>query len=260
MAGLFAGGAGQLPIRWQLHVPLHPIAHREKVFLLRFSHPHIDLRRVRLRCGTDGVIQQICQHGDHIHPAQGEIPQVTKVKIHAYALPGGFLVLASQDGVQQRVVGVHNGGAGRHGLIHTGNIVLRTGHISLCQQGTQRTDMVGEFVGQAALGGVGIQQSRSPLLLQFGLKMQAAPLHDLIVEHSHDTQMHHDGHCETHCHPHCGHGGPFVVICEHEQDVQHHDHARKKAHGQRLQRLQRIVSAPFAHKERYPGADYQICE
>ncbi len=53
-------------------------------------------------------------------------------------------------------------------LLHTGNIVPRAGHISLCQQGTQRTDMVGEFVGQAALGGVGIQQSRSPLLLQFG--------------------------------------------------------------------------------------------
>ena len=111
---------------------------------------HVDLRRVRLRCGTDGVIQQIGQHGDHIHPAQRKIPQVAKIKIHAYALPGGFLVLASQDGVQQRVVGVHNGSAGRHGLIHTGNIVLRTGHISLCQQGTQRTDMVGEFVGQAA--------------------------------------------------------------------------------------------------------------
>ena len=69
VAGLLAGGAGQLPIRRQLHVPLHPVAHREKVFLPRFAHPHIDLRRVRLRCGTDGVIQQICQHGDHIHPA-----------------------------------------------------------------------------------------------------------------------------------------------------------------------------------------------
>ena len=157
-------------------------------------------------------------------------------------------------------MGIHNGSAGRHSLIHTGNIVLRTGHISLCQQGTQRTDMVGEFVGQAALGSVGIQQSRSPLLLQFGLKMQAAPLHDLIVEHRHDTQMHHDGHRKPHCHSHGGHGSPFVVICEHEQDVQHHDHARKKAHGQRLQRLQRIVSAPLAHKKRYPGADYQICE
>ena len=157
-------------------------------------------------------------------------------------------------------MGIHNGGAGCHSLIYTGNIVLCTSHISLFQQGTQRTDVVGELMGQTALGGVGIQQSRGPLLLQLGLKIQAATLHDLIVEHRHNAQMHHDSHRKPHCHPHCGHGGPFVVICEHEQDVQHHDHTRKKAHGQRLQRLQRIVSAPLAHKERYPGADYQICE
>ena len=156
-------------------------------------------------------------------------------------------------------MGIHNGSAGRHSLIHTGNIVLRTAHISLLQQGTQRTDMVGELMGQAALGGVGIQQSRSPLLLQFGLKMQAATLHDLIIEHCHDAQMHHDGHRKPHCHPHCGHGGPFVVICEHEQDVQHHDHARKKAHGQRLQRLQCIAPAPLAYQKGHSCAHHHIC-
>ena len=70
-AGRFLAGKNitELAVRRQLHVPLHPVAHREKVFLPRFAHPHIDLRWVRLRCGTDGVIQQICQHGDHIHPA-----------------------------------------------------------------------------------------------------------------------------------------------------------------------------------------------
>ena len=154
-------------------------------------------------------------------------------------------------------MGVHNGSAGRHSLIHTGNIVLCTSHISLFQQGTQRTDMVGELMGQTALGGVGIQQSRSPLLLQFGLKMQAAPLHDLIVEHCYDAQMHHNRYCKTHCHGHCGCGSYFVVR-EHEQDIQHHDNARKKAHSKRLQGLQRIVSAPLAYKERHARADHQI--
>lgn len=75
------------------------------------------LRRQGLRCGTDGIVQQIGQHDDHVHAIKGDLLEVAQVKIDCHTLLGRFFVLFAQDGVQQRVVGVHDGGARRHRLL-----------------------------------------------------------------------------------------------------------------------------------------------
>ena len=98
MARPFLRDAGQLAVR-EIQVLLHPVADREHHLVLALPHPHIDLRRISLRGGLNGIVEQVGEHDHKIRLAHGHIPQIGQIKIDHDPFSAGFLVLFAEQGI-----------------------------------------------------------------------------------------------------------------------------------------------------------------
>ena len=155
---------------------------------------------------------------------------------------------------------VHDGGMGRDDLCDRGKVRFGFLVFALLQQERQRLDVVGELVGQAALGGVGVHQRFSPLPLQRRLHMKLLLPGHLLIEHLDDV------HVEEHRHrqaqrqqQHEGVGG-FVLHRDHQDHVQHHDDAGKKGHDQRLRGFERPLILPLVREIGHHHAHDEVRE
>ncbi len=73
---LLAGGTGQLGLSTATSRSFCTRLRTERRYSSPVpAHPPLHLRWVGLRRRPDGIIQQIGEHGDQIHPAKGEIPR-----------------------------------------------------------------------------------------------------------------------------------------------------------------------------------------
>ena len=153
-------------------------------------------------------------------------------------------------------MGVHDGGVGRNGLGHRCKIRLGLLVLSLLQKEGQRIGVVGELMGQAALGGVGVHQRFGPL--QRCLNVERLLLRHLVVEHLDDAHM--DEHCHSQAKRQQKHQeiGGLVLGGDHQHHVQHHRDAGKEGHHQRLWGFQRPLSLPFVGKVGHQNAHDDI--
>ena len=259
VARLLFGAARELTVR-QVQILPDSVANGQQQFLLRFPHPEIDFRRVGLGGSVDGVVEQVGDDHHKVSLFEWNRPQVGQVKVEHDPLAGGLLVFFAQQRIQQRVVRVHDGGMGRDDLCDRGKVRFGFLVFALLQQERQRLDVVGELVGQAALGGVGVHQRFGPLPLQRRLHMKLLLPGHLLIEHLDDV------HVEEHRHrqaqrqqQHEGVGG-FVLHRDHQDHVQHHDDAGKKGHDQRLRGFERPLILPLVREIGHHHAHDEVRE
>ena len=259
VARLLFGAARELTVR-QVQIFPDPVANRQQQFLLRFPHPEIDFRRVGLGGSVDGVVEQVGDDHHKVGLFERDRPQVGQVKVEHDPLAGGLLVFLAQQRIQQRVVRVHDGGMGRDDLCDRGKVRFGFLVFALLQQERQRLDVVGELVGQAALGGVGVHQRFGPLPLQRRLHMKLLLPGHLLIEHLNDVHVEEHRHRQAQRQQHHEGVGGFVLCRKHQDHVQHHDDAGEKGHDQRLRGFERPLILPLVREIGHHHAHDEVRE
>ena len=259
VARLLFGAARELTVR-QVQILPDSVANGQQQFLLRFPHPEIDFRRVGLGGSVDGVVEQVGDDHHKVGLFEWNRPQVGQVKVEHDPLAGGLLVFFAQQRIQQRIVRVHDGGMGRDDLCDRGKVRFGFLVFALLQQERQRLDVVGELVGQAALGGVGVHQRFGPLPLQRRLHMKLLLPGHLLIEHLDDVHVEEHRHRQAQRQQHHEGVGGFVLHRDHQDHVQHHDDAGKKGHDQRLRGFERPLIPPLVREIGHHHAHDEVRE
>ena len=99
MARPFLRDAGQLTVH-EVQFLFHPVTDGKHHLFLALPHPHIDLRRISLRGGLNGIVEQVGEHDHKVCLIHGHIPQIGQIKIDHDPFSAGLLVLFAEQGIQ----------------------------------------------------------------------------------------------------------------------------------------------------------------